>query len=197
MKTCIVCQDSFSSRDLLSICVDPRNLSKSIKPSLICESCYERCEIGKLTKADKSPKDLVCKTCGKNLTTDNMVVVISDLGHGEKRTDHYCEACHKKLFGEKFGKIVGQSAYRHDDSLKPIDNARGEERRLVDGRRPETGFDLEIEALRTERQQLSERLNTPGVDRMAIQRRIGQIDDRISMLNALASPNFMDKGGRM
>ena len=77
----------------------------------------------------------------------------------------------------------------HDQSITDID-PRVKERELHD-RRPETGFDSEIEGLKTERRQLSERLTVPGFDRMAIEKRIGQIDEKILMLNAHASPQFI------
>ena len=56
MKNCMVCGKSFSPKHLLTIQVDPKNVSKSIKPSPICESCYEASEIGSLTTLEKADR---------------------------------------------------------------------------------------------------------------------------------------------
>lgn len=47
---CIACHKSFKPENLLTVVVDPKDLTKSIRPSPICESCYSLSGIGTLAK---------------------------------------------------------------------------------------------------------------------------------------------------
>jgi hypothetical protein len=50
---CIVCEKSFSPKDLLTIVANPKDITKRIKPSRICEGCYEKSGIGILSVMQK------------------------------------------------------------------------------------------------------------------------------------------------
>lgn len=53
MKRCIVCGRGFSAEHLLTVVVDPRDLKKSIKPSSICQDCYDESGISSMQKVDR------------------------------------------------------------------------------------------------------------------------------------------------
>jgi hypothetical protein len=52
MKSCIVCKKKFAPENLLTICVSPRDLTKAIAPSPICQDCYDESGISSMSKLD-------------------------------------------------------------------------------------------------------------------------------------------------
>lgn len=52
-KRCISCGKSFDAGDLLTVVVDPKNVSKSIEPSPCCEECYSESGISTMAKAER------------------------------------------------------------------------------------------------------------------------------------------------